>query len=94
MTTKEGLVDLLYLQAFVVLYPAFDFKKYAGAPAKTGRFGTALAMAEPRYREYEYALFCVVRLQHYLDEKYEVKYDEGVEDEYKDFLELTEVCCA
>ncbi|KAJ6448410.1 hypothetical protein C8R47DRAFT_1231045 [Mycena vitilis] len=98
--TKYGLLQLLYLQSYVILYPALDFNAYAAHAHTTDRFGDALPMHIDRYREYEFALFSIMRLGAHIESCLDVYYDqETTEEPCSTFPELSEravihmACC-
>ncbi len=94
--TKQGLLELLQLQCYVILFPAFDHAKYAEAPKDTSRYGVPLKMHQDRYREYQYALYCVERLQMHLDYQLKVSLDDGFvsnDTSLESYETISQVCC-
>ncbi|KAJ7652198.1 hypothetical protein DFH06DRAFT_1134717 [Mycena polygramma] len=98
--TKYGLLQLLCLQSYIILYPALDLTAYAAHGHTTDRFGDALPMHIDRYREYEFALFSAMRLGAHIESCLDVYYDQETDEEpCSTFLELSEravihmACC-
>ncbi|KAK6987740.1 hypothetical protein R3P38DRAFT_3216788 [Favolaschia claudopus] len=63
--TAQGLLDLLTLHSYVVLYPALLLEPYQNMPPTSGLFGTACYMTADRYEEYDFALYagdCLVNM--------------------------------
>jgi hypothetical protein len=81
------MIEILTLQSYVVLYPAFDSTAYGGAKATTDPFGTPLSMHVDRYKEYQYALYCARRLSDFLDTRFDLSYPPGNSDEAYDSVE-------
>lgn len=72
--TREGLMDVLYLASYVILYPSLRPENYPDEQDIDEDMGTALPMPFDRYAEYEYALWMVVQLAAYLDsDKFQLK---------------------
>lgn len=74
--TRRGLLELLFLHSYVVLYPSLNPAAYDSAAPTRNQLGVPLAMEVERYREYEFALLCAVRLGAYLDDCFDLRYDE------------------
>ncbi|KAK6985078.1 hypothetical protein R3P38DRAFT_2805807 [Favolaschia claudopus] len=65
--TPEGLLDIMTLQSYVVLYPALLLEPYKNMPATKSMMGTASSMTAERYQEYDLALYSCVSLQRWID---------------------------
>ncbi|KAK7057337.1 hypothetical protein R3P38DRAFT_3168856 [Favolaschia claudopus] len=65
--TADGLLDLLTLISYVVLYPALFPASYAALATSRAKMGSPTTMSETRYREYEVALHSAVYLERWID---------------------------
>ncbi|KAK6984897.1 hypothetical protein R3P38DRAFT_3231302 [Favolaschia claudopus] len=65
--TPDGLLDLLTLHCYLILYPALLIESYQGMSSVPGTFGAAPSMCSTRYQEYDYALYAAACLENWID---------------------------
>ncbi|KAK7030799.1 hypothetical protein R3P38DRAFT_3188499 [Favolaschia claudopus] len=68
--TGEGLLDLLTLYSYVILYPALLLDTYPLMKPTQAVFGTASVMSAEQYQEYKLALHHAVVLNRWMDMKF------------------------
>ncbi|KAJ7615105.1 hypothetical protein DFH06DRAFT_1343962 [Mycena polygramma] len=96
LQTKRGLLELLCLQSFVLLYPALNPDSYTSAVSTSDELGPPLEMPMERYIEYRFALICCLRLAAYIDGHFNLRCQH---DKFTTFYELVEytaihmACC-
>lgn len=93
LKTKQGLLELLCLQSYVLVYPALHPDAYSDVPPSSNPLGVALPMSEDRYTEYQFALFCSVQLASHIHEHFAIQYTGDTQhDMYSTFQKVVEVC--
>ncbi|KAJ6474067.1 hypothetical protein C8R47DRAFT_1221313 [Mycena vitilis] len=96
LQTKRGLLELLCLQSFVLLYPALNPDSYTSAVSTSDELGPPLEMSMERYVEYRYALMCCLRLAAYVDGHFSLRCQHHNFTTFRELVEYIAIhmaCC-